>query len=277
MNIYKRLKDLFVNAIDYTFSSKESDLLIDMDHGSFDSEALTALSPRAAQIFKSKYGEFTPRDLELVRPADMHTYSDNKSSGLYPTPRYVYRVTINPDSFPVQDIESLEPITSTARARRKALEINPQVYTHPCGINVGLSTLFNKPDALNLYGSTKIEGAMYYTQTRPEFKNAVTWLATYRVKADAVILNSNDYYNFIHEWKKRYPSRSNQEASQYLQGLGYDGVKKWSNSPEIQWLNPEKSLHLKALKKQVPTRHINTMHPETMVTVEGLEPPTKGL
>lgn len=217
----------------------------------FDKIALQSMSPKNAQIIKSKYGEFTPQQLEMLKPVDLQ-------SNLISPPKKTYRKVFDPTTgfgeFKKDILRKTDtPITSTKIAKQKALELSPDVFTHDSRMNVGMSTLTNKSDALNIYGIKEYKGAEYYPYTSNNinnFHNTETWLHHYKVNPDSKILNSEEYAAFNNNANK--DSWTQIEKADYLKKLGYSGIKKWDNSPEIQFLNPQESLSLQKTKRISP-------------------------
>jgi hypothetical protein len=210
--------------------------------------ALSRQDPKMAQLLKSKYGEFYKDQLDLLLPADVQP-------SLVSPPKKVYRSVYNPLDKPAYIQQQIlreigTPITSTARAKKKAVELNPGVYTHGSNYNVGMSTTTNKADALNIYGNKFYEGGTYYNRIGGEQKPATTWLTHYKVSPESNILDSDSYSRFMGEAKGK--GMSIKDRAEYLKSLGYDGIKKWYDSSEIQFLDPSKSLTPKKTKRISP-------------------------
>jgi len=211
-------------------------------------QVLQSMSPDQAQLFKSQYGEFNQNQLGLLHPAD---YPGN----LVVVPNKVYRTVIDPTTgtgaYKKDIIRGVDtPITSTKLARKKSLDINPDVYNHRSGMNVGMSTLTNKADALNVYGTKIHSGAEYYLgnpNAAVDLQNTTKWMHTFKVNPKTNILNSDSFGAFNDKANKL--GWTKQKQATYLQDLGYDAIKKWGNSPELQFLDPKKNLTLNKTKK----------------------------
>ena len=209
---------------------------------------LQSMSPNQAQLFKSQYGEFNQNQLKLLQPAD---YPGNLSV----TPNKVYRSVFDPTTgtgaYKKDIIKGVDaPITSTKLARKKALDINPDVYNHRSKMNVGMSTLTNKADALNVYGTKIHSGAEYYLgnpNAAVDLQNTSKWMNTFKVNSKSNILNSESFGAFNDQANKL--GWTQQKKASHLQDLGYDAIKKWGNSPELQFLDPKKNLTLGKTKR----------------------------
>lgn len=218
----------------------------------FDKEVLNSMDPKNANIIKSKYGEFTPEELKMLSPVDMQ-------SQLVAPPKKTYRKVFDPThgygEFKKEILKKTNtPITSTRIAKQKALELSPSVFTHESRMNVGMSTLTNKSDALNIYGIKEYKGAEYYPYTPNNinnFHNTETWLHHFKVNADSKILDSGKFNQFNESANKAGWTQA--QKSEHLKKLGYDGIKKWDDSPEIQFLSPEKNLTLYKTKRISPS------------------------
>ena len=226
----------------------------------FDAEALAAYNSGDKQLFKSLYGEFTPAEMNTLVPADYNR-------GLLSPPSKVYRSVYNPmqksKRWRSQRADALsyidKPITSTRLAREKATELIPEkVYAHGSNFNVGLSTLTNKADALNLAGKRTTGAEYYLDDVILEGNPTDHWLYHFKVDPNVNVLNTEDYTRFDNLINKRaYSSQlsgleKQAEKARLLKSRGYDAVKKWVNSPELQFLNPSESLRLSKLKKLTP-------------------------
>lgn len=226
----------------------------------FDAEVLAAYNSGDKQLFKSLYGEFTPAEMNTLVPADYNL-------GLIPPPSKVYRSIYNPmqksEYWQLEQADALsyidKPIISTRLAREKATELIPEkVYAHKSKYNVGLSTLTNKADALNLAGKPTA-GAEYYIDGSNVKGNLTdSWLYHFKVDPNVNVLNAEDYGRFNNQfYEKGYASQlsnleTQAEKARMLKSRGYDAIKKWGDSPELQFLNPSESLRLSKLKKLTP-------------------------
>jgi LAS superfamily LD-carboxypeptidase LdcB len=174
-------------------------------------------------------------------------------------PKRVYRTTWNPTDVKGYEKEVLlrdiaeagkRPITSTTSAKKAALEDAMNAYNHGSDVNVGLSTTTLKNDALGLVGKADLSVPGYYSRPLRDdsgYKNATSYLANYKVKPGAKILDADDYYALRETLKKQ--GKSQKQIAEILKDNGFAGVKKWHNSDEIQWLNPKENLSLKKFKK----------------------------
>ena len=172
------------------------------------------------------------------------------------------------------------PITTTKRAWDTALDVHPGVFQHTSRYNVGMSTTPNLSHAQNLYAYRGVGGGKLgemYSEAKgslhPKFKSVPKWNISYNVNPSANILDVDRTQKVINKAYELFPrtpvSYQNIKGqlhpqftktidfttgkpinvphtrllvNQALQERGYQGVRKWGDNPEIQWLNPAKSL-----------------------------------
>jgi hypothetical protein len=182
--------------------------------------------PDSHQRYYSEYGELKPDEFRLIKPAD---YNKN----LVETPDEVTRIVYNkskgnPNNYH-SEIQNLPlNIQNTEDAKTLGVKLNPHVFEHRSRMNIGLSTSTNKQAIEKSFPT--------------DFPGTDMWSLSLKPKENSTILNGNDYYNFMDNFKKTNPNLL--EANELLQKRGYNAVQKWRNSDEIQWLNPETDLEV---------------------------------
>jgi hypothetical protein len=145
----------------------------------------------------------------------------------------------------VNPIKGNTPITTKQLAIDKSLELNPNIYDHGSKYNVGMSTSPNKAEIENYF-------AYKLKQTpqgiNPYMKGIKKWDLSYNLNPNQKILNAKDYRRFMSN-QATLGLQGTKTQANILEGLGYTGVKKFSDTNELQFLNPKKSLSLKGVKE----------------------------
>ena len=143
-------------------------------------------------------------------------------------------------------------ISNKNLALKNALNVNPGVYHHGSRYNVGMSTSPNKRTMENFFKYRRGKNTGYYRTERginPRFKGVKKWDLSYNVNPDAKILNPRGYKTFMHKNIAGDLEGETIKRARLLREQGYDAIKKFPDSDELQWLDPTKKLELSNIKE----------------------------